>query len=169
MSDKVEEAVKAVIDGVIGGDELAFVRALRKLSEASPSRFLEVGGKLLSPSRDEYVHFMGRSPMFTFDDTKVYGAVVTLSSQDSAFAIFSKKVHPSGTGLDLAVVQDMVRKERAELDARGAAVIESVKAAIDSTLEVLSGHSTADREAIAYARAELGRGIAMLRGAVAAK
>ncbi|MGP5741346.1 hypothetical protein [Pseudomonas aeruginosa] len=169
MSDAVEDAVKAVVSAVIGGDDLAFVCALRKLSDASPSRFLEVGGRLLSPSRDEYVHFMGRCPVFTFDDTKVYGAVVTPSPQDSAFAFFSKKVHPSGTGLDLAEVQEMVRKERAELDARGVAVIESVKVAIDSALEVLSGHSTADREAIAYARAELGRGIAMLRGAVAAK
>ncbi|HFH2906956.1 hypothetical protein [Pseudomonas aeruginosa] len=169
MSDKVEEAVKAVIDGVIGGDAVAFARGLRKLSEASPSRFLEVGSKLLNPSRDEYVHFLGGRPLFAFDDTKVYGAVLTPSPHDSSSFFFSKKVHPSGTGLDLAVVQEMVRKERAELDARGAAVIESVKVAIDSTLEVLSGHSTADREAIAYARAELGRGIAMLRGAVAAK
>ncbi|TEE68684.1 hypothetical protein [Pseudomonas aeruginosa] len=88
MSDKVEEAVKAVIDGVIGGviggDAVAFARGLRKLSEASPSRFLEVGSKLLNPSRDEYVHFLGGRPLFAFDDTKVYGAVLTPSPHDSS-------------------------------------------------------------------------------------
>lgn len=168
MSDKVEEAVKAVIDGVIGGDAVAFARGLRKLSEASPRRFLEVGSKVLNPSRNEYVHFPEVDPLFAFDDTKVYGAVLTPVPDDS-FILFSMKVHLSGSGLDLDVAQEMVRKERAELDARGAAVIENTKVAIDSALEVLSGHSNVERKALAYARDELERGIVMLRGAVAAK
>ncbi|MBD1602098.1 hypothetical protein [Pseudomonas typographi] len=165
MSDAYEQAVERVNQVVVSGNAEGLKRTLLELAAVDPDAFVKVASALSTATEPRPICTVGlqfySTPLeFFHRDGRVYAIVYT----DAQW--LTKDPHASGTGLELADVQQAVAEARKEHDARIEDLIRQLSNHAQELLQVVGSHSACDQDTKVFASNDLRRGLALLRGAL---
>ncbi|MBP5054335.1 hypothetical protein [Pseudomonas chlororaphis] len=162
MPDAEKQAVKDVVEAVVGGDAGLLKQALLRLSLLPGYEFSTITGQLLDTEQREVFSLFasGLESPFYHRDGRVFGAVYT------SHELMCKKANPSGAGLPLDQVREAVSKARGEHDEKVLKKALSLKAGLEELEDLLKRHSFADSKLTSLAHVELHKGQALLLAAL---